>query len=252
MMYHSISEDNVRRAHPYYETVTFPRVFAEHMRFLHKNKYSAINLSDVVRYVGSGELPAQNSVVITFDDGFRDFYTHAFPILRQYGFTATVFLPTLHVDDRRRQFKDKDCLTWNEVRDLHGAGVRFGSHTVTHPQLSSMKREEIEYQIRFSKDTIEEQIGDSIQSFSYPFAFPEQDGEFKEKLRDALEKHGYQNGVSTIIGTVGISDDRFFLKRLPMNSYDDIRLFRAKLEGGYDWLHRVQYASKWAKSMAST
>ncbi len=138
------------------------------------------------------------------------------------------------------------------MRDLHKAGVTFGSHTVTHAQLSSMKGEEIEYQVKCSKDTIEEQISSPIESFSYPFAFPEHDEGFKKRLRDALKKHGYQNGVSTIIGRVRCSDDKFFLKRLPVNSYDDLSLFRAKLEGGYDWLHRLQYAAKWAKSMTNT
>ncbi|MDQ2844695.1 MAG: polysaccharide deacetylase family protein, partial [Acidobacteriota bacterium] len=67
-------------------------------------------------------------------------------------------------------------------------------------------------------------------------------------LRASLERAGYEHGVSTILGTADASGDRFFLRRLPVNSCDDTRLFRAKLEGGYDWLHGLQYAAKQMKS----
>jgi hypothetical protein len=67
-------------------------------------------------------------------------------------------------------------------------------------------------------------------------------------LRERLSECGYRNGVSTMVGRAGPGDDCFFLKRLPINDADDEALFRAKLEGGYDWLHQVQYASKLIRS----
>jgi peptidoglycan/xylan/chitin deacetylase (PgdA/CDA1 family) len=246
LMYHSVSEPNSDGAHPYFETATSPRVFEEHMKYLRETGYRTLRLNEAVKYVESGEQLSEPSLVLTFDDGFQDFATHAFPILQEYGFTATVFLPTGHIADERRQFKNRDCLTWTEVRELHRAGVTFGSHTVTHRQLKFLKASEVEQEVRCSKETIEDQLGHPVDSFSYPFAFPETDRAFKRKLKVLLAAQGYRNGVSTIIGTYGAGHDHFFQPRLPVNSWDDLRLFRAKLEGGYDWLHSFQYATKLA------
>lgn len=248
LMYHSISNSRQEGIHPYYETTTSPQVFAEHMKFLHENGYQVINLHDVKEYLTNRINKDRKAVVITFDDGFRDFYTEAFPILQKYGFTATMFLPTQFINNERSKFKDKECLSWNEVRELHRQGLTFGSHTVTHPQLNSLKPNDIEYELRHSKETIEDKIGEPIESFSYPFAFPEVDRKLKTFLRDVLHKRSYKYGVTTRIGTTTKNDDAFFLKRIPVNSLDDMVLLKAKIEGGYDWFFRFQFIYKSLKN----
>jgi hypothetical protein len=188
-----------------------------------------------------------NYVVITFDDGFRDFNTNAFPILEKYGFTATMFLSTGFINNGSR-FKGEKCLSWDEVRELHRKGIKFGSHTVTHPQLKTLNTKQIEYEVRKSKEDIEDNLGESTDSFSYPYKFPEEDKNFTMYLRDLLNKYGYKNGVSTILGIAKNGNNNFFLKRIPLNSCDDISLLRAKLQGGYDWLHMPQLFSKHLKN----
>jgi peptidoglycan/xylan/chitin deacetylase (PgdA/CDA1 family) len=135
-------------------------------------------------------------------------------------------------------------MTWSEVRELQRMGIQFGSHTVTHPHLSEMGVGDVEYEVRHSKAAIEERLGCAVTSFAYPYAFPEADRPFRQTLRSLLDESGYTCGVSTILGTADRSDDLYFLKRLPVNTWDDERLFKAKLDGAYDWLHTVQYASK--------
>ena len=207
-----------------------------------------MGLDEVIERLSNNSTDTGKAVAITFDDGFEDFYIEAFPILERYGFSATVFLPTSYIGDSSRQFKGKRCLNWHQVRELNRLGVLFGSHTVTHPQLHFLEPAEQRCELQESKDTIEQALGVSVCSFSYPYAFPEQDRRFARQLRQTLTECGYTNGVSTIVGRAGLSDDNFFLKRLPVNDADDQALFQAKLEGGYDWLHGFQYASKVIRS----
>jgi peptidoglycan/xylan/chitin deacetylase (PgdA/CDA1 family) len=247
LMYHSISDEQ-RQGHPYYETATSARVFAAQMEFLYRSGYSTLSLAEAVTYLKSDHPVAGKYVVITFDDGYRDFRTNAFPVLRKYCFRATMFVPTAFIDGTPRRFKDKDCLTWSDIRELQREGVDFGSHTVSHPQLRHLTQRQIAYELRASKTEIEDVVGLPVQSFSYPYAFPEGDRLFVRRLRDTLQECGYKEGVSTIIGTAKREDDELFLKRLPVNAWDDLAFLEAKLEGSYDWLRMVQYASKFMRS----
>ena len=138
-------------------------------------------------------------------------------------------------------------MTWQEVRELRKAGVVFGSHTMSHPQLHSVSRAQLETELRCSKETIESELGERITGFSYPYAFPDDDREFTKRLQTQLEECGYEAGVTTVLGSVQKSEDRFTMKRLPANSCDDPALFQAKLEGDYDWLRRAQYVRKLLK-----
>jgi peptidoglycan/xylan/chitin deacetylase (PgdA/CDA1 family) len=249
LMYHSISAER-RDGHPYFEISTSPSVFAEHMEFLRREGYSSLSLKEAAQQIESKAPPNEKQVVITFDDGYRDFLTGAFPVLRRCGFSATMFLPTRFIGEQVQRFNDTDCLTWSEVRDLQQAGMEFGSHTVSHPQLRSLSFQEIERELRSSKEEMEQKTGTAVRCFSYPYAFPESDRHFVHTLRGLLEAAGYIEGVSTIVGTAQKRSDRFFLERLPVNSWDDLHFFKAKLEGGYDWLHSLQYARKVFKRKA--
>lgn len=246
-MYHGI-RTGVGTRHPYFETNTSPEVFASHMRFLRENGYTTVNLSDAV----CGVMPStehQKRVCITFDDGYHNFFTHAFPILAEYGFQATVFIVAGLAAEQEFRRNGEEHMTWKEIREVHSLGMQIGSHTVTHPDLALMRPTQIDYEIRQSKQMIQDKLGQAIRSFSYPFAFPENRKEFLKVLRDTLESSGYENGVSTIIGTANRRHDRYFLPRLPVNSYDDLGFFQAKLQGGYDWLHAIQYTAKCISSM---
>jgi len=245
LMYHSISADE-ENAHYYYRINTSPKTFEEHMKFLNKNKYSVISLQDILNYYSCVQ-GMNKYVVITFDDGYDDFYKEAFPILQEHSFSATVFLPTDFIGNKKRRLKGKEHLEWSQVSELSDIGISFGSHTVTHPELSGLRNEDIEYELMQSKKTIEDKLGKSIDTFSYPYKFPDTNKAFITLLRKMLGKNGYNFGVSTRIGTTSKKDDIYFMKRIPINSRDDISLFQAKLEGGYDWVYWPQLFSKMSK-----
>ncbi len=245
LTYHSISENLFGKVHPYHHINTPVSIFSLQMRWLRHAGYRTISLIELMNGFETTQ-DLSKTVVLTFDDGYQDFYSDAFPILKQCGFTATVFLATDRIRDESVRVEGADYLTWNEVRELQCEGITFGSHSVTHADLRSLGPEQIDYELGYSKETIEQRIGAHVDSFSYPFALPEEDGDFIRYLADTLENMGYSNGVSSAIGRAKPKDTRFFLPRLSVNSWDDLELLKAKLEGGYDWLHWPQWFYKFA------
>ena len=240
-MYHGIANERKTRGSPYFWTNTSPHRFGLQMRYLHENNYRVVPLRELNRCLerlNAGEKPP---VVLTFDDGYQDFHTTAFPVLRRYGFGASVFLPTglIGVDNGTRRY-----LAWHQVLDLQKQGIEFGSHTVSHPKLVDLPLPEIEREARASKSAIENRIGAAVESFSFPYAFPQENRRFRGMLAGLLGECGYRYAVTTVIGRVSPNDDRYALKRIPVNDGDDEALFRAKLEGNYDWLRLFQYAKR--------
>jgi peptidoglycan/xylan/chitin deacetylase (PgdA/CDA1 family) len=248
LMYHSISEAEQSNVHPYYRTTTSPAMFAVQLKFLKSQGYQTCTLAQAVRQLEARASTAAKFVVLTFDDGFRNFYSNAFPLLNEYGFSATMFLPTAYIGDAPIPLKGEDCLTWAEVRELKQHGIDFGSHTVTHPRLRELSASAINDELVNSKDTLEQKLGCPADSFAYPYAFPQTDQDFTRMLRHLLQAAGYKNGVSTIVGRAKRRSEPLFLERLPVNSCDDNALFEAKLDGAYDWIATLQHISKTLKS----
>jgi len=240
LMYHSIAKKDESGIHAYYRTTTSPKAFAAQMEYLHLNGYQSCAPAQAVNLLHSDTGKITKRVVITFDDGYRDFYQEAFPVLNRFGLTATVYLPTVYVGEHPLSFTGRDCLTWSEVRELQKYGISFGSHTATHPQLRYLDERAIEDEIMSSKNEIEEKTGRAVDSFAYPYAFPQIETDFKKLLRDSLCRADYSNGVCTTVGRAGRGSDPFFMERLPVNSCDDSALFSAKLLGAYDWLAKPQ------------
>ena len=293
LMYHSVSDDPEPGVSPYYRVNTSPSVFRQHMQFLAGHGYQTISLNQLVSMLTIGQQDHRTTgpqdqgttrprgpisafqlssfsafpkkpVVLTFDDGFRNFYTEAFPTLQEFGFTAAMFLPTAFIGDTRRQFRLpgttlsalnsqlstrlKECLIWPEIRELRKSGIEFGSHTVSHAKLVELDWPDIKAELSASKSEIERHLGELVTTFCCPFAFPSADRDFIHRFTELLSDTGYRSCATTELGRVRTGDDPFRLRRLPANSLDDPALFQAKLDGAYDWLGRPQ---GWAKRLKS-
>lgn len=289
LMYHSISDEK-EKGHPYFWINTTPQRFTEHMQYLHDNSYKVISLSEaveIIRSIHNDQLPmdsmnpiqptslnphccnrgrrggadsqaatcslesADRLAVLTFDDGYRDFYTNAFPLLQGYGFPATMFLATAFIGDRPESFKGRQCLTWSEVRELSKLGVTFGSHSRSHSRLFDLKPDAIRAELLESRRVIESKLGKEIRTFCYPYAFPEENKDFVTRLRAVLKDAGYVLGVTTKIGMAAGRDDPLFLPRIPVNHRDDLGLFSAKLVGAYNWVHVLQSGLRRVRRISS-
>ncbi|MGH8023446.1 MAG: polysaccharide deacetylase family protein, partial [Limisphaerales bacterium] len=212
LMWHSISDDPEPGVRPYYRICTNSARFREQMQWLKDNGYCGVTLS-----AGLAALKTQSEnlqrpalqprpVVLTFDDGFRNFHTAAWPILREFGFSATMYLPTRFIASAAaspsgvHRFNSRECLSWAEIKELHPAGIEFGSHTVSHPKLTELSWPEIESEIRESKSEIENHLGVHCPAFAYPYAWPRANGEFVARFSKLLTAHGYATCVTTQLG----------------------------------------------------
>ncbi|HVY55648.1 MAG TPA: polysaccharide deacetylase family protein [Thermodesulfobacteriota bacterium] len=151
-----------------------PRLFARSMERLWRNGYRSVRLCEAAGLVSDRKPFPDKSFVLTFDDGYRSVYDEAFPVLRKYGYTATVFLITGGAEsytpqDRLAPYGGRETLSWGEIKEMSKDGIDFGAHTLTHPDLSSIDASRIEYEMRESKEIIENNLGAPVLSFAYPY-----------------------------------------------------------------------------------
>jgi peptidoglycan/xylan/chitin deacetylase (PgdA/CDA1 family) len=266
LMYHSISDDPEPGVPGYYRLNTPPAVFRGHLEVLQREGYSTSNVRDAMESLMKFSSPEEHAaerrhlngrpatarrktVVITFDDGFKDFHTAAWPLLKEFGFTATVFLPTGYIRESRLTFLKRECLTWGEVQELSNAGVEFGSHTVTHPKLWELSDVSLKRELRESRADIEMKLQKPVDTFAHPYAFPFIDRDYVRRYTSAANESGYRWAVTTALGRSRNRSNALGLQRLPANGSDDAELFQAKLEGSYDWMAVSQNLVKRAKAL---
>ena len=154
VMYHKVENSQTIET----DTIS-PQNFRRHMDYISRRGYNVLTLDEFVEGVKSGKEFPRNSVVITFDDGFADFYTTAYPVLERYGFSATVFLPAGMIG---RKVNGLPCMNWDHIRELADKGISFGSHSMTHPKLVDLDPDELNAEIGDSKDTIVDGIQDIV------------------------------------------------------------------------------------------
>ncbi|WP_018085490.1 polysaccharide deacetylase family protein [Desulfurispora thermophila] len=190
-----------------------PDKFAWQMDFLASHGYHTVSLLDVLAaWQGQKKLPSR-PVVITFDDGYLDNYTYALPILRQHGFTATVFVVAGTVgginsfDYPVRQPRNV-MMGWDEIKKMQQAGITIGSHTLNHPHLADLTADQQAYQLRRSKEILEEHLGRPVDVLCYPY------GSYNEETLRQAAAAGYWVAVTTVQGLAVPADAPYRLKRI--------------------------------------
>ncbi len=206
LMYHSVNDNNV------FFTVG-PDEFQRQMKYLKKNNYQIIGLSDLVNKSSL----SNKSVVLTFDDGYYDNYSNVFPVLKKYNFPATIFLTTGFIGQEMNNSQNIPLrvLDWQKIEEMHQSGlIDFEPHSVSHQRLT--KQEIIE-----SKRIIEKRLNKKCYFFAYP------KGKYNQKIIEILKKNGFQAGLAIENG----DDNLFELKRVSINSLTSFIQFKAKLCG---------------------
>jgi peptidoglycan/xylan/chitin deacetylase (PgdA/CDA1 family) len=171
-----------------------------------QRQIEALVRSDI-RIVPLAELStsAQPAVTLTFDDGYLDFYEQAWPILQDHKLPASVFLITSTLDGGSHE--GRPCLNWSHVEELRRAGITFGAHTATHPNLAQVTQQRGEQEILDSKLAIEDRLGEAVTEFCYPY------GASTGPIRAFVREH-FKIGCSTQLDFLSQSSNRKYLERL--------------------------------------
>lgn len=182
--------------------------FDYQMSFLKRHGFRVITTGDLVKGIKEGQEFLRNVVVIQFDDGYEDNYKYAFPILKKYGFPATVFLISSQIGT------NPDFLTWEQVKEMERNNINFGAHTVHHAYLPDLPLDQAQAEILGSKKQIEENLGHSVDYFCYPV------GGFSADIKKMVEEDGFQAAMTTNRGKERYNFDLYELKRIHMNNTD--------------------------------
>jgi peptidoglycan/xylan/chitin deacetylase (PgdA/CDA1 family) len=211
------------------ELAVAPARFRAHMDALAAAGLRAVAVEELPALIAGA---ADDVVGLCFDDGYRDVAEHALPVLERLGFRATVFVATGVVDGDaafswyRRQ---PAVLSWGEIGDLAGGGtLRFGAHTVTHPDLRALDDAQARGEIAGSKAALEARTGRPAESFCYPA------GLFGPRERAMVAEAGFAVATSCEPGANLPDTDPLALRRIQVDRRDAVLDVRAKACGGQD------------------
>lgn len=210
-----------------------PSMFRFQMWYLKIAGFTVVPLHEIAGLT-ERDLSGKKIAALTFDDGYEDFYTNAFPVLGRYGYPATVFVVSglagsINAWDEKALSIRKRLMGWDRIKELAAfKNVFFGSHTITHPFLTKIGKKQAEAEIFGSKQAIEDRIGSPVETFCYPYG--DCNGAVKELVREA----GYKIAVTTNRGEVRPGDDPLLLRRVLIRRNSHPLNFMLKMHTGHE------------------
>jgi peptidoglycan/xylan/chitin deacetylase (PgdA/CDA1 family)/2-polyprenyl-3-methyl-5-hydroxy-6-metoxy-1,4-benzoquinol methylase len=224
LMYHSVSAEGSAQLSRWRVS---PQAFEEQLRYLRDAGYYSITLETWRQAIATKQPLPGRAVLITFDDGYLNFFTTAYPLLKQYGFSATVFLVADYVGQLNRwdtsYEEELPLMDWHQIRQLQAAGIEFGSHTATHQLLTSLSIPEIVQEGVRSRAILSRELGTSIEAIAYPF------GDHDEVVGHLIGACGYLFGLTCRANSSRFEDSLLTLPRIEVCGSDRLNEFIKKL-----------------------
>lgn len=197
LCYHSVGYDDSGKS----SLIISPEKFREHMKGLKENGYTTLTMEDLESYLADSNPIPVKSVIITFDDGYRDNYTNAFPILKEFDMKATIFVVSNLING-------ETSLTSSQIKEMSDYGIDIESHTVSHKRLNEMSYSEQLKELSESKAEIEKITGKSVVAAAYP------EGKYNDDTKVAMKESGYEMGFTIEHGYADREDDFSMLDRI--------------------------------------
>jgi peptidoglycan/xylan/chitin deacetylase (PgdA/CDA1 family) len=221
LMYHRICDLTEREAQsPLMRDLTVsPAAFAGQMVYLVENGFTLLFAREVEEAVREGRSLPEKAVAVTMDDGYKDNFEHAFPILRRHELPATLFLVTNTVDTPGH-------VSWDDVAIMHGASMGYGSHTVNHFDLTLLPLARLDFELRESRRVLEERLVERITAVAYPA------GRYNRTVAERARVAGYLAGWKKGGGPVRPGDDMFLLPRVRVKGNTTLEAFARKVWSG--------------------
>ncbi len=194
-----------------------PQQFDAQMAYLRDKGYQSISLDQLYQASYNGGALPDKPFVITFDDGYVDNYTTAFPILAKHGFTATVFMVTSYING-------DGYLSWSQLKELVNNGWEIEGHTSSHPFLTKIDPLTMLSELQLSKELLEKELGLSVDFFAYPY------GDFNANLVQALIDTGYLMAVTTERGWADVKADAWHVQRVYCYASMGMDEFRRRMQ----------------------
>lgn len=197
----------------------WPEQFEAQMEYLAAEGYTTITIDEMMDALENGTSLPEKSVIITFDDGYADNYEYAYPILKKYGFKATIFL----IYDFTNTYPN--YLTWDQVAEMKTSGlIHFESHTMTHANLAELTSvDELRHEIADSHDLLSEKLGYDMHYIAYP------GGRVNEEIERITSAAGYRGGFTVHYGLSTPAEGRYQMDRIPIFGANMHTLTRFKL-----------------------
>lgn len=217
LMYHHI-RINPRPQDPVWAALNVtPDQLDNELNYLMNHNYTAITLDDLDTVLeGHGQLPS-NPIILTFDDGYRNFYDSAFPILQKYHMKAVSFVIT-------DVLTNTAYLTWDEIMAMDRSGlVQFAAHTKHHPSLVYVSASSLTDEVKGSKDQLEAHLHKPVHWFAYPY------GSYNTTVINAVKQAGFVGAVSTMYGAVQSKEKIYLLPRIMVDGRFTLDNFRVRL-----------------------
>ena len=209
--------------------------FERGIRFLYAQGYRSVSLEEMFKsesgFIEPDDEYDKRKVALTFDDGYEDFYRNAFPILQKYDFTACIFVVTGHIgkesdwDYGWGRYRKKH-LSWQQIQELSDSGFIFGSHTVNHPDLTKIPKQFIEYELKSSKETLEDKLDKRVDLLSYPF------GRYNRSVQQVAERLGYKRAYTLCSNSRINGFDPWAQERMGVYLLDSPLTLKIKLNQG--------------------
>jgi len=179
-----------------------PLIFDNQLQELKKNNYQTLFVSEAATSLRTETKLATKNIVLTFDDGYEDFYSVVWPLLKKYNYKATLYVII-------NKLGVKGYITRDQLRELASSGlVEIGSHTFNHPDLRNLKKKDAQFEIEASKKILEQVSGQPVLTFAYPFGY------YKFDFFEMMAKTGYTAAVSVQPGSKQGGENIWFLRRL--------------------------------------
>ncbi len=235
IMYHRVIKDESEKGvHGTYVTV---EQFEEQMKYLKKKGYETVTFKDLLNNRYKQRFDKNKKwIMLTFDDGYKDNYENAFPILKKYQFKGIIYVldgieyNKWDVDNPGNPEKRFTLMNQDELLEMQNYGIEFGGHTSTHPRLAELSTEQVKSEIINSKSNIEKIIGKELLSFAYPY------GSLNEEVKRIPQEAGYKFAVATDSGSIVFSDDLFEIRRIGIFPTNNLFNFKRKVSGKYNFI----------------